>query len=252
MSVAANGPVSDGAEDRVLTDLVDALARKVQAGEPVDVEAAIRAHPRFTDRLRQLLPAVQLLADLGRSAASGESSVPAGDRPGPEGGRLGDFRLLREIGRGGMGVVYEAEQISLRRRVALKVLPLAAALDWKHLHRFKQEAQAAAHLLHQNIVAIHAVGTDRGVHYYAMQLIDGQTLAALIAELRQQEGLAPVALPPTVPAAADPDTRPVAALSTEGLTFGRAFFRAAADLGEQAAEALEHAHQMGVVHRDVK
>jgi eukaryotic-like serine/threonine-protein kinase len=92
------------------------------------------------------------------------------------------------VGRGGMGVVYEAEQLSLRRRVALKVLPLAAALDPQQLRRFQLEAQAAANLVHQNIVAVHAVGCERGVHYYAMQFIDGQTLAAMIAELRPLEG----------------------------------------------------------------
>src|SRR5207249_10192101 len=95
---------------------------------------------------------------------------------------LGDFRILREVGRGGMGVVYEAEQLSLGRRVALKVLPLAAALDAKQLQRFKNEAQAAAHLHHQNIVPVYAVGCERGVHYYAMQFIDGYTLADMIGE----------------------------------------------------------------------
>ena len=83
-----------------------------------------------------------------------------------------------------MGVVYEAEQISLRRRVALKVLPFAAAIDPRHLHRFKTEALAAAHVQHEKIVPVHAVGCERGVHYYAMQFIDGQSLAALIGELR--------------------------------------------------------------------
>src|SRR5437016_11637106 len=99
-------------------------------------------------------------------------------------GPLGDYRILREVGRGGMGVVYEAVQISLGRRVALKVLPFAAALDAKQLQRFKNEAQAAAHLHHQNIVPVYGVGCDRGVHYYAMQFIDGQTLAALIGDMR--------------------------------------------------------------------
>src|SRR5204863_7068606 len=98
---------------------------------------------------------------------------------------LGDYRVIREIGRGGMGVVYEAEQVSLGRRVALKVLPFAAALDARQLQRFKNEAQAAAHLHHTNIVPVYAVGCERGVHYYAMQFIDGQTLAALTDEWRQ-------------------------------------------------------------------
>src|SRR5947199_7348982 len=99
---------------------------------------------------------------------------------------LGDFRIVREIGRGGMRVVYEAVQLSLGRRVALKILPFAAALDNRQLQRFQNEAQAAAHLHHQNIVPVHAVGYDRGVHYYAMQLIEGQNLAALVADLRRQ------------------------------------------------------------------
>src|SRR5205823_13129611 len=98
---------------------------------------------------------------------------------------LGDFRIIREIGRGGMGVVYEAVQLSLGRRVALKVLPLAAALDPKHLQRFKHEAQAAAQLHHTNIVPVYAVGSERGVHYYSMQLIDGYSLADLIEHRRQ-------------------------------------------------------------------
>ena len=77
---------------------------------------------------------------------------------------------MREIGRGGMGVVYEAEQLSLGRRVALKVLPFAAMLDQQQLVRFKNEARAAATLEHPNIVSIHSVGVERGVHYYAMRL----------------------------------------------------------------------------------
>src|SRR5262249_58965555 len=97
-----------------------------------------------------------------------------------------DFRIVREVGRGGMGVVYEAVQLSLGRRVALKVLPFAATLDARQLQRFKNEAQAAAHLHHQHIVPVHGVGCERGVHYYAMQFIDGQTLAALLEERRSR------------------------------------------------------------------
>ena len=79
-----------------------------------------------------------------------------------------------------MGIVYEAEQISLGRRVALKVLPFAATMDPRHLQRFHNEAQAAASLHHEHIVPVYGVGCERGVHYYAMQFIDGQTLAEVI------------------------------------------------------------------------
>jgi len=105
-----------------------------------------------------------------------------------EGRPLGDFQLLREIGRGGMGVVYEAIQLSLERRVAVKVLPLAAALDSRHLQRFKHEAHAAAQLHHTNIVPVYAVGCERAVHFYAMQFIEGQSLADVISVLRRQAG----------------------------------------------------------------
>src|SRR6266487_6423155 len=101
---------------------------------------------------------------------------------------LGDFKLIREIGRGGMGVVYEAVQLSLGRRVAVKVLPFAATLDARHLQRFRNEAQAAAQLHHTNIVPVYAVGCERSVHYYAMQLIDGQSLADVIRQLREVAG----------------------------------------------------------------
>src|ERR1700730_8292799 len=104
------------------------------------------------------------------------------------GSPVGDFQLLNEIGRGGMGVVYEAKQLSLGRRIALKVLPFASALDPRQLQRFKNEAQAAAQLHHTNIVPVYAVGCARGVPYYAMQFIEGQTLATLIQGLRQQAG----------------------------------------------------------------
>src|SRR3954471_5173899 len=90
-----------------------------------------------------------------------------------------------------MGVVYEAEQISLRRKVALKVLPFAAAIDPRQLQRFQNEALAAAHLRHEHVVPVYAVGSERGVHYYAMQFIEGQSLAALMGELRRRSGAEP-------------------------------------------------------------
>src|SRR5262249_27900112 len=118
---------------------------------------------------------------------------------------LGDFRIVREVGRGGMGIVYEAVQLSLGRRVALKVLPFAAALDPKHLQRFKLEAQAAAQLHHSNIVPVYAVGSERGLHYYAMQLIDGRPLTELVREHRRQAGLDQADAPPGTAAGSTQD-----------------------------------------------
>lgn len=156
---------------------------------------------------------------------------------------LGDFRILREIGRGGMGVVYEAEQQSLNRRVALKVLPFAAALDPRRLARFRIEVQAAARLHHSNVVPMYAVGEEAGIHYAAMQLVEGRSLDAVIRELRQSAGSR---------GRQDASSAEAASIAAEGSTRSRSFFRAVAELGIQAAQALDHAHEMGVVHRDVK
>jgi len=177
------------ASDELLGELIEEVSRQLEAGEAVDLDAFIAAHPERAETLRLVLPALVVLADLGRSAVRephAESVLECLDVAGL--GELGDFRILREVGRGGMGVVYEAVQISLRRRVALKVLPFAAAMDPTQLRRFQTEALAAAQLHHTNIVPVHSVGSERGVHYYAMQFIDGQTLAAVIQECRRIEG----------------------------------------------------------------
>jgi WD40 repeat protein len=131
----------------------------------------------------------------------------------------------------------------------LKVLPLAGGLDPRQLQRFKTEAQAAALLHHTNIVPIHAVGSERGVHYYAMQFIDGQTLAQLINERRTLEQPPPSDGGPSESPAVTPAARS-ATLTPSSRT--REFLRRAVLLGIQAAEALEHAHVHGVIHRDIK
>jgi tetratricopeptide (TPR) repeat protein len=245
------------AADSMARALEEYLAA-AEAGTAPPREEFLARHPDLADDLDACLAALRFI---GR-AAEGPRSVAAGldpaEPPEPAPGRLGDFRILREVGRGGMGVVYEAEQVSLGRRVALKVLPFAATMDPRQLQRFHNEARAAAGLHHGNIVPVHGVGQERGVHYYAMQFIEGQTLAQLIADLRQADGRAVateaqatgpyVPEPPTTPA----DTAPRAAASTERGPRDRGHFRRAAELGIQAAEALDHAHQLGIVHRDIK
>ena len=185
--------------------------------------------------------------------------------------RLGDYDIVREIGRGGMGIVYEARQLSLNRQVALKVLPFAAMLDEKQIARFRNEAQAAAQLHHPNIVPVYAVGQERGVHYFAMQYVPGQSLETAMHELRQEprrtrqrrpsrpdgrrcDGKSPA---PTFQRrhgrrVRRRDTATFAAFSTKASTRSRGYCRSVARLMIQAAEALQHAHEYGVIHRDVK
>ncbi len=185
----------------------------------------------------------------------------------------GEYRLLREIGRGGMGVVYEAVQEALGRRVAIKVLP-PALQHGKHRERFQREARTAARLHHTNIVPLFGVGEHEGVLFLVMQFIDGRGLDVLLREIRARRGTAkacPRTL--TIPGAELAADIPGEALtavsryettqhfSAEKVSAGSsllshseeaAFFRDMARLGAQAAEALAYAHSQGVLHRDIK
>src|SRR5262245_17799050 len=216
--------------DRAFGLLVDELIARLQAGEAPDWPALAREHPEHVGRLRSMARALEALGDLSRagdSALSGVAPLPGAEDFVP--GVLGDFRLLREVGRGGMGVVYEAEQVSLNRPVALKVLPLAATMNPRQLERFRHEARAAALLHHPHIVPVYGVGCERGVHYYAMQLIEGCSLAAVIDALRDADPPSPLPLSPGgrgvgvrgndpttpyVPGGDVAPTRPMAALNT--------------------------------------
>ena len=276
LSVSEGVPVSGtGSQDAEVARVLDEYLADLEAGRPADPDRLLAEHPAIASQLRTCLEVMHLagrVADVHGAGLDGEDEP----RPGPQ---LADYRIVRPIGRGGMGIVYEAEQLSLRRRVALKVLPLAAAIDPRTLRRFQIEAQAAAQLHHTHIVPVYAVGCERGVHYYAMQYIEGRTLAELIRELRQLEGrdaseaaptvalsgdrelagllvsgpLAPPERPPAADATAPARTPATGATRSPGSsTRTSAYFRTVANLGIQAAEALDHAHQEGVLHRDIK
>jgi tetratricopeptide (TPR) repeat protein len=233
----------DGSLDSLVGQVADEFLSRQKRGENPDVEEFVARYPHAAAILRNVLASLRLI-DQSVVIENGEADAEAARQPQ----ELGDFRIVREVGRGGMGIVYEAEQLSLGRKVALKVLPLAATLDPRRLQRFHNEARAAACLHHNHIVPVFSVGSDRGVHFYAMQLIEGWTLDAVIRDARPPEG------EPTVPAKAEsaPSTAPAAALSTVTPRRDAAYFRKVAELGAQAAEALDYAHQMGVIHRDVK
>jgi WD40 repeat protein len=201
--------------DAIVEDFLD---RRRAGGSP-STEEYTRRYPELAERIRALFPTLLLLeggptpqAPSTAPPCSGGCDVPAA---------LGPFRIVREVGRGGMGVVYEAVQEPLGRRVALKVLPPEYARRPGFRARFQREAAAAARLHHTNIVPVFASGECDGTLFFAMQYIDGRTAAELLAAPRG--GTAPAA---------------------------RA--REVARLGLHAAEALAYAHAQGLLHRDVK
>lgn len=200
------GP-DEGMEDTLTTQLVEVLDQYIEnlrKGTAPGRQELLADHPELASQLNACLAGVEFI-----HGADGREPEPAK--------QLGDFVIGREIGRGGMGAVYEAQQLSLGRTVALKVLRFGAVSDPEAIDRFKREAETVATLHHTNIVPIFSVGTDSGINYYAMQLIDGPSLHQVAAES-------------DIPL--DPKT--------------------VAGWGLQAAEALTHAHQREVIHRDVK
>jgi tetratricopeptide (TPR) repeat protein len=197
-----------------LESVLDRYMEELAQGGSPDQERYIREHPSLADALRGVFKTLEFVEATSRSLNAGKLET---------GQMLGEYRIVREVGRGGMGVVYEAVQTSLHRRVALKVLPPGALLSPNAPERFVREAETAGRLHHTNIVPVHAVGEEQGIRYYVMQYIEGRSLSD---HLRR--------------------------LAAEGTPPGHDYFRRVARWGRQVADALEYAHREGIIHRDVK
>ncbi len=248
--------IPDADDDPRLLQLSREYLAELELGNRPDKAAYLERMPVLKAELQRCLEGLELAHGLSRSTPSPNAEIDF--QP------LGDFRIVRQIGRGGMGVVYEAIQLSLGRSVALKVLPFAASLDDRHLQRFRVEAQAAAQLHHTNIVPVYAVGCDRGTHYYAMQLINGQSVAEAIenadrsaktiAEKDPTNKISPIQESSKKSATIESKLDSTLASHAEfrlGAS-SKARFRSIAKLIADVADALDYAHACGVVHRDIK
>lgn len=164
--------------------LAEDFSARIRSGERPRMADYVHQYPDLEKEIRELFPTIESLERMRLQhdrRPDGKASL------GPRKIEcLGDFSIVREIGRGGMGIVYEAEQLSLGRRVAVKVLPHNALMDEKHLKRFRREARTAARLHHTNIVPVFGVGDHDGVHYYVMQLIRGVGLDEVLEYLRER------------------------------------------------------------------
>lgn len=205
-------------DDQLLAELLVRLTEELRAGRLPDIEQAVREHPHLAAELRELWAAVMVaeqVASDARSASQTMEQKPEPVRPGVAPAPNGEYELLEEIGRGGMGIVYRARQQSLNRVVAIKRLLAGGFSTSQNEARFRAEAEAAAKLAHPHIVSVYEVGSLDGQPYFSMQLVQGTTLS---------ERLAAGPMPP----------------------------REAAAMLAKVCRAIHYAHQQGVLHRDLK
>lgn len=247
--------------------LVDDFLNRFRRGEHPTIEDYRDRHPLFAQEIEHYFPALMVIEEFGSRPRQDKSTAQFTTIPN----QFGDYTLVREIGRGGMGIVYEAVQESLGRKVALKVLPESYRLKGSALARFRREASTAARLHHTNIVPVFDYGEWHGIPYYAMQHIDGQGLDFVISDFRRvygksapehgQESGHSALLPTTVYLLDQANVETVRAIQSsstksellsKGYQSKTNYYRYIASLGVQAAEALAHAHANGILHRDIK
>ena len=255
----------DDAGVTIIDELIDDYVSRLQAGEEPSVADYCSRHPQLQDEIRDLFPMLTVMERRKPRPGSDDTHRTLPPK------QLGGYVLIREIGRGGMGEVFEARHIQINRRVALKILPARLSSDRKALARFQREARAIAAVHHTNVVPLFEFGSDQGWDFLAMQLIDGLGVDKLVERLRDGDRSDSGGLMTAEAeelgwqAAGDDETGDMriegAAWTCESLVddansgeggISPRRFRAVAALGLQIASALKHAHQLGVIHRDVK
>ncbi|MCP4189175.1 MAG: serine/threonine protein kinase [Planctomycetaceae bacterium] len=178
VELTAENPHRDPVEE-----LAAEFVERRRDGDRITIDDFARAHPDFAEEIQELFPAIVAMERLNRRVQHDSRPLVSKQEINIE--QLGDFRVIGEIARGGMGIVYEAEQVSLGRRVAVKVLPKQALRGEKDVQRFHREAQTSSKLHHTNIVPVFGVGEQDGMHYIVMQCIQGVGLDEIISELKR-------------------------------------------------------------------
>src|SRR5438128_996693 len=173
----------------LVLELAEEFLERYRRGERPSLKEYVDRYPSLGAAIREVFPAMAMMENIALADESlAGDALPSGEPPPSEPLRqLGDYRIIREVGHGGMGIVYEAEQVSLGRHVALKVLPQKLLVDAKYRRRFEREAKAAAKLHHTNIVPVFGVGEHDGLPYYVMQFIQGLGLDEVLDELKRHK-----------------------------------------------------------------
>ncbi len=272
-----NHQPDDAAKDKILERVVEQFTQRLRSGEQPSIEKVVAQHPELHREIHELLSSVAMIEELKQQSDASSGSQPLGHRDPISVERLGDYRITRELGRGGMGVVLEAIHESLGRRVAIKVLHARLVSDQKYLERFRREAQAAATLHHTNIVSVFGVGQSDGYHYYVMEFVNGCGLNQIIQRIARTRQFSAKTLldrtrrdgSPTIFSQRGDQTaenqelllqqeldasahQPISDEVMAHVPAGDDRWSWAAELIGQIADALDYAHEQGKLHRDIK
>ncbi|MFH1999769.1 MAG: serine/threonine-protein kinase, partial [Planctomycetota bacterium] len=260
MNAGAGSRDSNGVVKQAAIEFCDAWFK----GEKPDLDAFCHRYPAYESELRVYIEKILSVDDSFKKCREKEKRALSPTRSKEESLNakiLGDFHLLREIGRGGMGVVYEAEQVSLGRTVAIKVLPAHLTLRPETVSRFKREAATAAKLKHPGIVEIYTVGEAEGNHFFAMELVEGAPCDKIIERLSRERisfhdgRMIGDAVMRTICYRSDASESKADEPSDRSDLhdfWKKSYVETVCRIVVQMADALDHAHKAGVIHRDVK